>query len=68
MKRRTLRGALELVGALNPDVVLMDIDLPGEDGVVATRRVKAAWPDVSVVMLTVHDETDKLIDAHQGRR
>ena len=56
-------GALKLVGALNPDVVLMDIDLPGEDGVVATRRVKAAWPDVSVVMLTVHDETDKLIDA-----
>src|SRR5262249_53543398 len=44
-------------------IVLMDIDLPGEDGISTTRRLKAEFPDVTVVMLTVHDATDKLLDA-----
>jgi two-component system nitrate/nitrite response regulator NarL len=56
-------AAVEQAHRLNPDIVLMDIDLPGEDGVSATRRIKADSPGVLVVMLTVHDETDKLIDA-----
>jgi DNA-binding NarL/FixJ family response regulator len=56
-------AAVKQVEVLQPDIVLMDIDLPGEDGVSATRRIKADFPGVSVVMLTVHDETDKLIDA-----
>jgi DNA-binding NarL/FixJ family response regulator len=56
-------SALAQTAALRPDVVLMDIDLPGEDGIVTTRRLKAEFPDVTVVMLTVHDATDKLLDA-----
>jgi DNA-binding NarL/FixJ family response regulator len=48
---------------LRPDVVLMDIDLPGEDGVSATRRIKAAVPEAVVVMLTAYDDTDRLLDA-----
>ena len=56
-------SALAQTAALRPDIVLMDIDLPGADGIAATRRLKAAFPDVLVVMLTVHDATDKLLDA-----
>lgn len=43
---------LELV----PDVVLMDMGLPGCNGVEATRRIKAELPSVAVLVLTVHDE------------
>jgi DNA-binding NarL/FixJ family response regulator len=56
-------SALAQTAALQPDLVLMDIDMPGEDGIDTTRRLKAAFPDVTVVMLTVHDATDKLIEA-----
>jgi DNA-binding NarL/FixJ family response regulator len=55
--------ALQQVVALSPDIVLMDIDMPGEDGISTTRRLKAEFPDVTVVMLTVHDDTDKLLEA-----
>src|SRR3984893_16076062 len=55
--------ALAQTATLQPDIVLMDIDMPGEDGIATTRRLKADFPDVTVVMLTVHDATDKLLDA-----
>ncbi len=56
-------GALTQAHTLHPDLVLMDIDMPGEDGVIATRRLTEALPDIAVVMVTVHDDTDKLLEA-----
>ncbi len=56
-------NALTQARALKPDLVLMDIDMPGEDGVVATRRLKETLPNVSVVMVTVHDDTERLVEA-----
>ena len=56
-------GALAQARALGPDIVLMDIELPGEDGVVATRRLKMEMPAVAVVMLTVHDDSRTLFEA-----
>src|SRR5918994_1975241 len=56
-------GALAQARRLRPDLVLMDVELPGEDGVRATRRLKMALPDVTVVMLTVRDDSETLFDA-----
>jgi DNA-binding NarL/FixJ family response regulator len=55
--------AVALAERLVPDLVLMDVDMPVMDGIAATGRIKAALPDVTVVMLTVHDADEKLFTA-----
>lgn len=56
-------SALAQARVLEPDVVLMDIELPGEDGVMATQRLKMEMPAVTVVMLTAHDDSQALFEA-----
>ena len=51
---------------LRPDIILMDIGMPGCDGVEATHLVKQELPDTIIVMLTVRDEDDKLFEAIKG--
>jgi DNA-binding NarL/FixJ family response regulator len=46
-----------------PDVVLMDIDLPGMNGVECVRKLKALVPSIRVVMLTVYENPEKIFDA-----
>src|SRR5689334_7912784 len=48
--------AVALGRSLVPDVVLMDIAMPGLNGAKATRRLKAAAPDIKILVLTRHDE------------
>ena len=48
--------AITQVELLSPDVVLMDIKMPGMDGITATRLLKEKMPDVKVVMLTLYDD------------
>jgi DNA-binding NarL/FixJ family response regulator len=55
--------AVELTRALCPDVVLMDLTMPGMGGLEATRLIKAEMSDVRVVILTVSDADADLFDA-----
>jgi DNA-binding NarL/FixJ family response regulator len=48
--------AIQLVGELKPDVVVMDSAMPGTSGLVATRAILAKAPDVKILMLSMHSE------------
>jgi two-component system response regulator NreC len=50
------REVLASVGGLCPDVVILDINMPGPDGIEVTRRLKEAFPDIRVLILTVHED------------
>jgi DNA-binding NarL/FixJ family response regulator len=51
---------------LSPDMVLMDVELPGQNGIDATRAVRAALPGLRVVMLTAFADAELLFDAMQA--
>jgi DNA-binding NarL/FixJ family response regulator len=55
--------ALERVARYKPDVVVMDIRLPGKNGIDATREILAHYPETKVIMLTSYAEDDLLFDA-----
>jgi DNA-binding NarL/FixJ family response regulator len=54
---------LDVVREHRPDVVVTDLDMPGVDGVEATRRLRSSYPDLPVLVLTLHDEDESLFAA-----
>ena len=56
-------SALAKLPAENPEIVLVDINLPGQSGIECVRRLKPAMPDTQFVMLTVYEDTAHIFDA-----
>jgi DNA-binding NarL/FixJ family response regulator len=52
------QGAINMVRKLRPDVVLMDVNMPGTDGIVATRVIKREMPSIRVVALTIYEDEE----------
>ena len=59
----TAESALAGIPALVPDVVLMDINLPGMNGVECLRRLKAICPEPQILMLTVYEESEQIFNS-----
>jgi two-component system NarL family response regulator len=58
--------ALEKARHLHPDLILMDIEMPGCDGLTATRLIKAEMPDTKIVMLTVAQQEEVLFESFKS--
>ena len=59
--------ALQLIGETRPDVALVDLGLPDLDGIEVTRQIKARWPEIEVLIFTVFDDEERVLQAvHAG--
>ncbi|HVC42080.1 MAG: response regulator [Candidatus Dormibacteria bacterium] len=56
-------AALRAVESSRPDVVIMDVRLPGRSGIEACREIRSAFPDTKVLMLTAHSDDEALFSS-----
>ncbi len=62
----TAREALAALAGLTPEVVLMDIGLPDMSGIEVTKQIKASWPAIAVVALTIHEDEEYFFNMIQA--
>ncbi|HZM26336.1 MAG TPA: response regulator transcription factor, partial [Gemmatimonadales bacterium] len=53
--------AIDVAERLRPDIVVLDLDMPGSDGMATLRGLEQALPEVRVLVLTVHAERERLV-------
>lgn len=53
---------IELARSVQPDLVLMDINMPGPNGVEATKAIKREYPEIGIIVLTIHDDQEYLFE------
>lgn len=56
------QGAINMARKVKPDVILMDINMPGTNGIEATRVIKREFPKMGVIALTIHDEEEYVLE------
>ena len=59
----TVAEAVLKASNLRPDLILMDIELPDGTGVEATKTILSQFPDINILMLTIYDSDEKLMNA-----
>ncbi len=59
----TAEACLQAVKTVTPDIVMMDINLPGMSGIECTARLVNDFPDIKVLICTVHEDEDKIFKA-----
>jgi DNA-binding NarL/FixJ family response regulator len=60
---RSMEETLDKIGFELPDVVLSDIGLPGMDGIEGIRQLKERYPNLTILMLSIYDDDDRIFDA-----
>ncbi|HMM19565.1 MAG TPA: response regulator transcription factor [Selenomonadales bacterium] len=54
--------AVRKAGEFNPDIALLDINMPRLSGLEVTKRIRAAYPEVKVIILTIHDDDSYVVE------
>ncbi len=60
------KNAIEMAKELLPDVLLLDITMPDQDGITITKKISAAFPVIQIIMLTASENEDDLMKALQA--
>ncbi len=60
------KEAIRLADELKPEVIIMDVSMPGLNGIEATRAIRKAQPDVKIVLLTLHESAELLRSAFRA--